>query len=86
MKSLIAIDGSDCCDIVVDGDATASMDKTRAYRFDGNVRRFNYYRSPGQHTVTSPVQSLRVERADFGADQFDSAESRLAEMGTSLAH
>ena len=23
------------------------MDKTRAYRFDGNVRRFNYYRSPG---------------------------------------
>src|SRR5262244_2110210 len=23
------------------------MDKARAYRFDGNIRRFNYYRSPG---------------------------------------
>jgi len=33
----------------------------------------------GQRTVTSPVQSLRVERVDFGADQFDSAESELVE-------
>jgi hypothetical protein len=34
----------------------------------------------GQLTVTSPVQSLRVEHVDFGADQFESAESELAEM------
>ena len=33
----------------------------------------------GQRTVTSPVQSLRVERVDFGADQFDSAESEFVE-------
>jgi hypothetical protein len=31
----------------------------------------------GQRTVTSPVQSLRVELADFGADQYDSVESEL---------
>ena len=34
----------------------------------------------GQRTVTSPVQSLRVERADFSAEQFDSAPSGLAEI------
>ena len=31
----------------------------------------------GQRTVTSPVQSLRVEHVDFGADEFDSVESEL---------
>jgi hypothetical protein len=33
----------------------------------------------GQRTVTSPVQSLRVECVDFGADQFDLVESELVE-------
>jgi hypothetical protein len=33
----------------------------------------------GQRTVTSPVQSLRVEHIDFGADEFASAESELVE-------
>jgi hypothetical protein len=36
----------------------------------------------GQRTVTSPVQSLRVERVDFGADQFDLTESELVETST----
>jgi hypothetical protein len=40
----------------------------------------------GQRTVTSPVQSVRVERADFGADQCDSVESGLAEMSASGNH
>ncbi len=40
----------------------------------------------GQRTVTSPVQSLRVERTDFGADQCDSIESGLAEMSASGNH
>ncbi|HEY9434108.1 MAG TPA: hypothetical protein VI260_21830 [Blastocatellia bacterium] len=40
----------------------------------------------GQRTVTSPVQSLRVERADFGADQCDSIESGLAEVSASGNH
>ncbi|MCI0662559.1 MAG: hypothetical protein L0220_15945 [Acidobacteria bacterium] len=41
----------------------------------------------GQRTLTSPVQSLRVERVDFApdqfdfvSDQFDSVESDLAEI------
>jgi hypothetical protein len=37
----------------------------------------------GQRTVTSPVQSLRVERVDFGADQFDSGD--FSELGDSAA-
>ena len=40
----------------------------------------------GQRTVTSPVQSLRVEGADFGADQCDSIESGLAEVSASGNH
>jgi hypothetical protein len=40
----------------------------------------------GQRTVTSPVQSLRVERADFGADKCDSIESGLAEVSASGNH
>jgi len=40
----------------------------------------------GRRTVTSPAQSLRVERADFGADQCDSIESGLAEMSASGNH
>ena len=37
----------------------------------------------GQRTVTSPVQSLRVERVDFGADRFDSGD--FSELGDSTA-
>src|SRR5215475_14573626 len=29
----------------------------------------------GQRTITSPIKSLSIERVDFGADQFNSAES-----------
>jgi hypothetical protein len=37
----------------------------------------------GQRTVTSPVQSLRVERVDLGADRFDSRD--FSELGDSVA-
>jgi hypothetical protein len=40
----------------------------------------------GQRTVTSPVQSLRVEHADFGADHQDSAESELVGKSASGDH
>ena len=40
----------------------------------------------GQRTVTSPVQSLRVECVDFGADQLDSVESELLEMSAPCDH
>ena len=40
----------------------------------------------GRRTVTSPVQSLRVERADFGDVQCDLIESGVAEMSASRDH
>ncbi len=40
----------------------------------------------GQRIVTSPVQSLRIERVDVGANQIDSAESELVEKSASGAH
>ncbi|HEU0173338.1 MAG TPA: hypothetical protein VFV58_03685 [Blastocatellia bacterium] len=40
----------------------------------------------GQRTVTSPVQSLRVEHVDFGSDQFESAENEFAELSASRDH
>ena len=40
----------------------------------------------GQRTVTSPVQSLRVECVDFGADQFDSVENELVEKSAPCDH
>jgi hypothetical protein len=40
----------------------------------------------GQRTITSPVKSLSLEHVDFGADQFDSAESELVEMSASRDH
>lgn len=40
----------------------------------------------GRRTVTSPVQSLRVERVDFDADQYDSAPSKLVGMSVSRDH
>ena len=41
------------------------MDKTRAYRFDGNVRRFNYYRSPGPNFALG-FRNSRPAPAGFG--------------------
>jgi hypothetical protein len=40
----------------------------------------------GQRTVTSPVQWLRVKHVDFGADQYDSAESELMEKSAPVNH
>jgi hypothetical protein len=40
----------------------------------------------GKRTITTPLQSLRVERVDFGADEFDSTESVHFETGASLDH
>jgi len=40
----------------------------------------------GQRTVTSPVILLRVERDDFGADQFDSVDSELVEKCAPCDH
>jgi hypothetical protein len=40
----------------------------------------------GQRTVTSPVQSLSVERVDFDAVQFDSVGSELAENSAPCDH
>jgi hypothetical protein len=40
----------------------------------------------GQRTVTSPVQSLRVEHVDFGAGWYDSAESELMEKSAPCDH
>ena len=36
----------------------------------------------GRRTVTSPVQSLRVERVGFGADRFDSGD--FSELGEAV--
>ena len=38
----------------------------------------------GHRTVTTPIQSLRVERFDLGADQFDLTERALVENGESI--
>jgi hypothetical protein len=40
----------------------------------------------GQRTVTSPIQSLRVEHVDFGAGWYDSAESELVEKSAPCDH
>jgi len=40
----------------------------------------------GRRTVTSPVQSLRVERPDFGDGQFDLIERGHSEMSASRDH
>jgi len=47
--------------------------------------RMEFYAN-GHRTVTSPVQSLRVERVDFGDGQFDSVEGGLVEIGSSRDH
>ncbi len=40
----------------------------------------------GQRTVTSPVQSMRIERVDFGAGWYDSAESEPVEKSAPCDH
>jgi len=40
----------------------------------------------GHRTVTTPIQSLRVERIDFGDDQSDSTGSAFVENGASIEH
>ena len=39
-----------------------------------------------RRTVTSPVQSLHIDRVDFGADQFDSTERDIADVCAPLVH
>jgi hypothetical protein len=54
------------------------MDKTRAYRFDGNVRRFNYYRSPGPNFALGFRNSdLRQQVSDFNLKLFPQRAVRI---------
>jgi hypothetical protein len=63
------------------------MDKTRAYRFDGNVRRFNYYRSPGPNFALGFRNSdLRQQVSDFNLKLFPQRAVRIsAGYGRSMA-
>src|SRR5262245_60794747 len=63
------------------------MDKTRAYRFDGNVRRFNYYRSPGPNFALGFRNSdLRQQVSDFNLKLFPQRAIRInAGYGRSMA-
>jgi hypothetical protein len=63
------------------------MDKTRAYRFDGNVRRFNYYRSPGPNFALGFRNSdLRQQVSDFNLKLFPQRAVRInAGYGRSVA-
>ena len=54
------------------------MDKTRAYRFDGNVRRFNYYRSPGPNFAHNfRNHDLRQQVSDFHLKLFPQRAVRI---------
>jgi hypothetical protein len=63
------------------------MDKTRAYRFEGNVRRFNYYRSPGPNFALGFRNSdLRQQVSDFNLKLFPQRAVRInAGYGRSMA-
>jgi hypothetical protein len=63
------------------------MDKTRAYRFDGNVRRFNYYRSPGpSFALGLRDYDLRQQVSDFNLKLFPQRAIRInAGYGRSVA-
>jgi len=63
------------------------MDKTRAYRFDGHVRRFNYYRSPGPNFALGFRNSdLRQQVSDFNLKLFPQRAVRInAGYGRSVA-
>src|SRR5262245_36076530 len=54
------------------------MDKTRAYRFDGNVRRFNYFRSPGPNFAHNFRNfDLRQQVSDFHLKLFPQRAVRI---------
>jgi hypothetical protein len=63
------------------------MDKTRVYRFDGNVRRFNYFRSPGPNFALGFRNSdVRQQVSDFNLKLFPQRAVRInAGYGRSLA-
>jgi hypothetical protein len=63
------------------------MDKTRAYRFDGNVRRFNYFRSPGPNFALGLRDyDLRQQVSDFNLKLFPQRAIRVnAGYGRSVA-
>jgi hypothetical protein len=63
------------------------MDKTRAYRFDGNVRRFTYYRSPGPNFALGfRNNDLRQQVSDFNLKLFPQRAVRInAGYGRSMA-
>jgi hypothetical protein len=63
------------------------MDKTRAYRFDANVRRFNYYRSPGPNFALGfRNNDLRQQVSDFNLKLFPQRAVRInAGYGRSMA-
>ena len=63
------------------------MDKTRAYRFDGNVRRFDYYRSPGPNFALGfRNHDLRQQVSDFNLKLFPQRAIRInAGYGRSMA-
>jgi len=63
------------------------MDKTRVYRFDGNVRRFDYYRSPGPNFALGLRDyDLRQQVSDFNLKIFPQRAIRInAGYGRSIA-
>jgi hypothetical protein len=63
------------------------MDKTQWYRFDGNVRRFNYYRSPGPNFANNfRNHDLRQQVSDFSLRLFPQRAVRInAGYGRSMA-
>jgi len=63
------------------------MDKTQAYRFDGNVRRFNYYRTPGPNFAHNfRNHDLRQQVSDFNLKLFPQRAVRInAGYGRSMA-
>ena len=63
------------------------MDKTRVYRFDGSVRRFNYFRSPGPNFAHNfRDYDLRQQVSDFNLKLFPQRAVRInAGYGRSMA-
>lgn len=57
---------------------TLGIDKARAYRFDANVRRFNYFRTPGPNFVLGWRDSdLRQQVSDYHLKLFPQRAVRL---------
>ncbi|MBL8166629.1 MAG: hypothetical protein JNJ50_00655 [Acidobacteria bacterium] len=63
------------------------LDKTKWYRFDGNVRRFNYFRSPGPNFALGfRDYDLRQQVSDFSLRLFPQRKIRInAGYGRSMA-